>query len=430
MDIKILVPQLGESIVTGNVSDILKKEGDVVKEGDIICLLDTDKVSIEVTSTTSGIITKISVQVGDDVEIGSEIAIIDKDAKVDKDTENVKYNNDSKKDIVSKKNIDIEDKKIINNDNEDILISPAAKKKIKELQIDKSAIPRTGKHGMITKEDVLNSLEQISNSNDSSNNSIPNTNNINNNNSINNNITDNISNFGEKMETRVKMSQLRQSIIKNLKTSQDNIATLTTFNKIRMDNIINIRKKYKDIFQKTHDVKLGYMSFFIKASIYALQKIKSVNAQIEENDIIYKYYYNIGIAVSTEKGLVVPVLKNADRLNVAEIEKEILSYATKARNMELQINDMTNGTFTISNGGVYGSLLSIPILNYPQSAILGLHSIQKEAVVDENDNIVIGNTMYVALSYDHRIIDGKEAINFLKIIKEYIEDPLRMILDI
>lgn len=414
MDVKILVPELGESIIAGNVSEILKKEGDRINEGDIIFLLETDKVSVEVPSTTSGMIKKICVKIAEDVGIGKELAIIDTN------NVNTEHSKNLTSDITSDDNIQAQNNKN-NKEKNNIIASPSAQKKVSELNLDISKIPRTGKNGILTKEDVLNSLE---------NNTVdtplttPNSTNTN---------LDKIDNkLDSAQETRTKISKLRQSAIKNLKTAQNNCAILTTFNKVRMDNVINLRKKYKDIFHEVHDTKLGFMSFFVKAAIYSLQKHKSVNAQIEGDDIVYKNYYNIGIAVNTEKGLVVPVLKNANQMNIAQIEKQINAYAKKARNMELQINDMMSGTFTISNGGTYGSLLSTPILNYPQSAILGLHSIQKEVIVDENnnDNIIVGNTMYIALSYDHRIIDGKEAVSFLQVIKECIEEPIRIILDI
>ena len=387
MSIEIKVPALGESVSEAAIAKLYKNKGDYVAADELIVELETDKVTLEVNAPANGIIEDIKVSEGDNVLVGDIIGIL-KEGEA-KQSSN-KASSESSTTTSSMNNI------ASNN-----ILSPAPKKIAAENNIDTSKISGTGKDGRVTKGDVLNEIDNQSNSNYSD----------------------------DKPTQRVKMSKLRQKIAERLKESQNNAAILTTFNEVDMSAIMQIRKQYKDIFEKKHNIKLGFMSFFVKACIVALKEIPAVNAEIEGNDIIYKNYYDIGIAVGSPQGLVVPVLRNAHKRNLAEIEKEIVNLGTKARDGNLAISDLTGATFTISNGGVYGSLLSTPIINPPQSGILGMHKIQERPVVI-NGEIKIRPIMYLALSYDHRIIDGKEAVTFLVRVKELLEDPQRLVLDI
>jgi 2-oxoglutarate dehydrogenase E2 component (dihydrolipoamide succinyltransferase) len=387
MSIEIKVPALGESVSEAAIAKLYKNKGDYVAADELIVELETDKVTLEVNAPANGIIEDIKVSEGDNVLVGDIIGIL-KEGEA-KQSSN-KASSESSTTTSSMNNI------ASNN-----ILSPAPKKIAAENNIDTTKIAGTGKDGRVTKGDVLNEIDNQSNSNYSD----------------------------DKPTQRVKMSKLRQKIAERLKESQNNAAILTTFNEVDMSAIMQIRKQYKDIFEKKHNIKLGFMSFFVKACIVALKEIPAVNAEIEGNDIIYKNYYDIGIAVGSPQGLVVPVLRNAHKRNLAEIEKEIVNLGTKARDGNLAISDLTGATFTISNGGVYGSLLSTPIINPPQSGILGMHKIQERPVVI-NGEIKIRPIMYLALSYDHRIIDGKEAVTFLVRVKELLEDPQRLVLDI
>ena len=387
MSIEIKVPALGESVSEAAIAKLYKNKGDYVAADELIVELETDKVTLEVNAPANGIIEDIKVNEGDNVLVGDIIGIL-KEGEA-KQSSN-KASSESSTTTSSMSNI------ASNN-----ILSPAPKKIAAENNIDTTKIAGTGKDGRVTKGDVLNEIDNQSNSNYSD----------------------------DKPTQRVKMSKLRQKIAERLKESQNNAAILTTFNEVDMSAIMQIRKQYKDIFEKKHNIKLGFMSFFVKACIVALKEIPAVNAEIEGNDIIYKNYYDIGIAVGSPQGLVVPVLRNAHKRNLAEIEKEIVNLGTKARDGNLAISDLTGATFTISNGGVYGSLLSTPIINPPQSGILGMHKIQERPVVI-NGEIKIRPIMYLALSYDHRIIDGKEAVTFLVRVKELLEDPQRLVLDI
>ena len=387
MSIEIKVPALGESVSEAAIAKLYKNKGDYVAADELIVELETDKVTLEVNAPANGIIEDIKVSEGDNVLVGDIIGIL-KEGEA-KQSSN-KASSESSTTTSSMSNI------ASNN-----ILSPAPKKIAAENNIDTTKIAGTGKDGRVTKGDVLNEIDNQSNSNYSD----------------------------DKPTQRVKMSKLRQKIAERLKESQNNAAILTTFNEVDMSAIMQIRKQYKDIFEKKHNIKLGFMSFFVKACIVALKEIPAVNAEIEGNDIIYKNYYDIGIAVGSPQGLVVPVLRNAHKRNLAEIEKEIVNLGTKARDGNLAISDLTGATFTISNGGVYGSLLSTPIINPPQSGILGMHKIQERPVVI-NGEIKIRPIMYLALSYDHRIIDGKEAVTFLVRVKELLEDPQRLVLDI
>ena len=398
---KITVPTLGESLTEATVAKWLKKVGDSVQEDEEIVSLETDKVSIDVTAPKSGILSEIVAKDGATVEVGAHLGSIDASASPAKKKE-VQQDKQETTVVEIKKEENILEKKI-DNQNKKKELSPSVKRIINEKNINIESVDGTGKDGRILKGDLIG-LMGFSPS--------PNTKKI---------------ETGE--EERVKMTRLRSTIAKRLKEAQNNAAILTTFNEIDMSMIIQIRKDNKDEFEKRYGTKLGFMSFFVKACVNALQTYPSVNAEVQGEEIVYKNYYNIGVAVGTEKGLVVPVLGNADELSFAEIEKEIITLGTKAKNNQLSIEELQGGTFTITNGGIYGSMLSTPIINPPQSGVLGMHNIVQRAVVI-NGKIEIRPIMYLALSYDHRIIDGKEAVSFLVRVKEILEDPRRLFLNL
>ena len=379
------VPTLGESVSEAVIATWHKSEGEDVATDDLLVELETDKVTLEINSPTKGKLFNIKVKEGDVVYVGDILADIDEDAKTD-----VSIN--KKTEIAEIKKINAEQK-----------LSPAPRKIIADNNLQAKNIEGTGKDARITKGDVIKHLNNPS-------------------------INEKKVNIKE-LEEIVPMSRLRQRIAQRLKESQNTAAILTTFNEIDMTEIMQFRSIYKDKFLEKHGCKLGFMSLFSKACVAALQEIPTVNAEISGTNIIYKNHYDIGVAVGTEQGLVVPIVKNCDKLSIAGIEKEILHLAGKARDGKLAIEDLTGGTFTISNGGVYGSLLSTPIINPPQSGILGMHSIQDKPAVIKGE-IKIRKMMYIALSYDHRIVDGKEAVTFLVKVKEYIEDPRRLLLEI
>lgn len=394
MTIEIKVPALGESVSEASIAKLYKKVGDFIKADELLVELETDKVTLEVNAPSDGIISELKVKEGDSVKVGNLIALMSAaDAK--------------------SITIKAETKPAVNNtassSNSSLPLSPAPKKIAAENNIDTSKINGSGKGGRVTKGDVLGAIENNQNSGATINQSAP--------------------QAGTKMIERVKMSRLRQKVAERLKESQNTAAILTTFNEIDMSAVMAIRAEYKDIFEKKHGVKLGFMSFFIKAAVAALKEIPAVNAEIEGTDIIYKNFYDIGVAVGSPQGLVVPVLRNAEQLNLAQIENGVAELGKKARDGKLAIADLMGATFTISNGGVYGSLMSTPIINPPQSGILGMHKIQDRPMAI-NGEIKIRPMMYIALSYDHRIIDGKEAVTFLVRIKELVEDPRRLVLDI
>ncbi len=437
MSEKILVPVLGESITEATVSKWLKKEGDSVSADEPIVELETDKVNLEVPSPVSGVLIKINSKDGSTVEVGALLGSVSENGSgikkteeikkieplVKEKTESVKEENniiklDTQKEIgeleIFDNNTEEEDEPlvltqevkedkqetIINNDQ---ALSPAVRKIVTENNIDVQSIKGSGKDGRILKGDLINLM------------------------GVTPPPSERKIKYGQ--EEKIKMTRLRQTIAKRLKQAQENAALLTTFNEVDMTNIMNMRKENQQDFQNRYGVKLGIMSFFVKSCIVALKNFPAVNAEIEGDSIIYKNYYNISFAVGTDKGLVVPVLKNADELSFADIEKNIKQISEKARDGKLTIEDLQGGTFTISNGGVYGSMLSTPILNLPQSGVLGMHNIvDRPTVVD--GKIEIRPIMYLALSYDHRIIDGKESVSFLKMIKENLEDPRRLFLDI
>ena len=405
MSAPILVPTLGESVTEATVAKWLKKSGDTVNEDEPIIELETDKVSVEVTSPKTGVITEITVQEGQTVEVGAQLGLIgESGAKVaTQPEESEKPKIEVEQEIKPKPKKEKEEKVIQLNVERKLEPSPAAKRIIEENKIDISSVHGTGRRGQILKSDLIGLM------------------------GVNPGLDKKFQEKGP--EERVKMSRLRATIAKRLKEAQNTAAMLTTFNEIDMSMIMQIRKDNKDEFEKMYGVKLGFMSFFVKACVNALQTFTAVNAEIQGEEIVYKNYYNIGVAVGTDKGLVVPVVRGADQMSFADIEKEIITLGGKARNGQLSIDELQGGTFTITNGGIYGSMLSTPILNPPQSGVLGMHNIVQRPIVIDG-KIEIRPMMYLALSYDHRIIDGKEAVSFLVRVKEILEDPRRLFLNL
>ncbi len=390
--IELKVPTLGESVTEATVATWFKKTGEAVEIDEMLCELETDKVTIEVPSSVSGIIIKIVAKEGETVGLDALLAIIEE--KTPSELKTVIKDSAQKTLGVSEGNK--------TSSVTDIKNSPSAEKIMKEKNLDASLIKGSGKDGRIMKEDVQGtSISQ----------------------------TEKEWPKDTLVEERVKMTRLRQTIASRLKEAQNTAAMLTTYNEADLTEIINLRKTFKDQFFDKHSVKLGFMSFFVKACCKALEEVPEVNAEIDNEYIVYKKYINMGVAVGTENGLVVPVLKNADHLSFSMIEKEINRLGLLARDGKLSISDMSGGTFTISNGGVYGSLMSSPILNSPQSGILGMHKIQERPVVVDAE-IKIRPMMYLALSYDHRIVDGKGAVTFLIRVKENLEDPRRLLIDL
>ena len=425
MSEKILVPVLGESITEATVAKWLKKEGDTVAADEAIVELETDKVNLEVPSPIDGVLSAINSKDGETVEVGALLGTISQNGtqpsekkiitKIEpKKNENNVVNLEIKKEVpkVFKEpeeeepliltNEVKEEKADTSNKNNEVL-SPAVRKIVVENKIDLKKVSGSGKEGRILKGDLISMMGE---------NPQPSERKI---------------KYGQ--EERIKMSRLRQTIAKRLKQAQENAALLTTFNEVDMTGIMEMRKENQEDFQSRYGIKLGFMSFFVKACVAALKMYPSVNAEIDGDEIIYKNYYNMSFAVGTEKGLVVPVLRDADQLSFADIEKNIKTISEKARDGKITIEDLQGGTFTISNGGVYGSMLSTPILNLPQSGVLGMHNIVERPMVVDGE-IKIRPIMYLALSYDHRIIDGKESVSFLKMVKENLEDPRRLFLNI
>ena len=451
MSNQILVPSLGESVTEATVSKWLKQVGDSVDSDEPLVELETDKVNIEVPSPSAGTLSSIKVKEGDTAEVGALLGIVNEGKPSSTKTTSIKSVAQDEKSYKppkankqKNKNKNFVDKEILplaeeskeeKSDEALVLdtlaaepepeikqepeleikqseyvppktkkhLSPSVRKIVEENNIDITKVQGTGKAGRISKGDLINLM---GNSPQPSKRKIT---------------------HGQ--EERVKMSRLRMTIAKRLKEAQDNAAMLTTFNEVDMQDVLQMRQDYQEDFQKRYSVKLGFMSFFVKASVVALKNFPSINAEIEGNNIIYKNYYNISIAIGTDRGLVVPVLKKADELSFADIERNISLLSEKAKQGKITINDLQGGTFTISNGGIYGSMLSTPILNPPQTGILGMHNIVERPVVKEG-SVVIRPIMYLALSYDHRIIDGKEAVSFLKTIKECLEEPRRLFLDL
>ena len=447
MSEKIVVPTLGESVTEATVAKWLKNKGDKVSSDEPLVELETDKVNVEVPSPSNGVLESISVKEGETVNVGALLGSISQMKSATKSSETEinerKYSppktekNESKKSIdesnqiIDKKKkkkpvepLTLEEEKIhkifdeepliLSNEHNEkpeektkeqdsLRISPAARKMAAEKKINIETIKGSGKNGLVLKEDVM-SLMGIK--------PAPSERKI-----------------AHGPEERIKMTRLRLTIAKRLKEAQENAAMLTTFNEVNMHEVIKMRNDYKEDFQKKYSVKLGFMSFFVKACIIGLKNYPAINAEIQGDEIVYKNYYNISIAVGTDKGLVVPVIKNSDELSFAEIEKSINSLGQKARDGKITIEDLQGGTFTITNGGIYGSMLSTPILNPPQSAVLGMHNIIERPIVEDGE-VKVRPIMYLALSYDHRIIDGKEAVSFLKIVKDSLEQPKRLFLNL
>ena len=412
MSVEIKVPSLGESVVEATVAKWYKNEGDSVSVDEPLLELETDKVTLEVPSPSNGCIQKINAEEGSTVEVGAILGSIDENASTDQKVKQSEPVNE--KSVTTPEKIIHEEVKStlkeeipIQIDNLNIQkLSPAVRKIAAEKNININTVTSSREDGRITKSDVINyqNIEKQEN-------------------------TPQTIRQTDKREERVPMSRLRQTIAKRLKDAQNNAAMLTTFNEVDMSELIKTRNDHKSEFEKKYGVKLGFMSFFVKACITALRDIPEVNAEIENNDVIYKNFYNIGVAVGTDQGLVVPVVKDADKKSLVEVEKEIYQLGQKARSGQLSIEDMQGGTFTISNGGVYGSLMSTPILNPPQSGILGMHKIEERPIAIDGE-IKIRPMMYLALSYDHRIVDGKGAVTFLVRVKEGLEDPSRLLLGV
>jgi len=443
MSNQILVPALGESVTEATVSKWLKQVGEKVDSDEPLVELETDKVNVEVPSPHAGTLSSIKVKEGDTVEVGSLLGIVNsgksdpvknnkiesveeknytppkvekekltKNKKIPKKKENLILIDESKTE--SSNGALILDTLAEDSDNKEQIekyippktkhtLSPSVRKIVEEKNIDISNLEGTGRAGRISKGDLINLMGNIPQPSKRK--------------------------ISHGPEERVKMTRLRATIAKRLKEAQDSAAILTTFNEVDMQNIIQMKEDYKEDFKKKYSVKLGFMSFFVKAAVVALKNFPAVNAEVEGDHIIYKNYYNVSVAIGTDRGLVVPVLKKADELSFADIERNIFLLSEKAKLGKITINDLQGGTFTISNGGIYGSMLSTPILNPPQTGILGMHNIVERPVV-KNGSIVIRPIMYLALSYDHRIIDGKEAVSFLKTIKECLEEPRRLFLDL
>jgi 2-oxoglutarate dehydrogenase E2 component (dihydrolipoamide succinyltransferase) len=399
MSLEIKVPALPESVADATIAKWYKKPGDSIKRDENLVDIETDKVVLEVPATSDGILESITKPEGSTVNANEVIAIL-------------KPSQAGEAKVVEEKSSQVNSEPMTvtatpksTPDHKTEILSPSVRRTSLELGVDTSTIQGSGKEGRITRLDVLRQGN------------------------VSNNVSPEIALSGDRPEQRVPMTRLRARIAERLLSAQQNMAILTTFNEINMGPAMDLRKNYKDLFEKTHKVRLGFMSFFLKAAVTALKRFPDVNAFVDGNEIVYHGYCDVGVAVSSERGLVVPILRNADQMSMAEIEAKIAEYGAKARDNKLTLEEMSGGTFTISNGGVFGSLLSTPIINPPQSAILGMHKIEERPIV-ENGQIVIRPMMYVALSYDHRIIDGKDSVSFLKTIKELIEDPARLILDV
>jgi 2-oxoglutarate dehydrogenase E2 component (dihydrolipoamide succinyltransferase) len=403
MTIEVHVPALPESVTDATILSWHKKTGDRVKRDENIVDLETDKVVLEVTATAEGVLESALFNEGDTVEAGQLLATIAEGESTASAPVAALKTAEQKQQAPSTKDADV--------------LTPAVRKLIKEHNLDPSQIKGTGKDGRILKSDVMSYLDSTEQEETKDMDS----------DAISKSVAKMAS--SERPEQRVPMTRLRARIAERLIEAQSTAAILTTFNEVNLEAVNHMRAQYRDSFEKKHDVRLGFMSFFVKASIEALKRFTAVNASIDGKDIVYHGYYDIGVAVGSPRGLVVPVLRNADQMSFADIEKNIKQLGAKAQDGTLTYEELNGGTFTISNGGIYGSMLSTPILNPPQSAILGMHNILQRPVV-ENGEIVIRPMMYLALSYDHRIIDGKEAVQFLVTIKECLEDPARLLLDI
>ena len=412
MSTEVVVPALGESVTEATVAGWLKTNGDIVAQDEPIVELETDKVTVEVNSPAAGVLDSASFGVGETVDVGAVLCVIKES------------NSDNIDVIVSKQpELTVEETKgndkIRSNDTASKTLSPAVRKILDENNLDPTQIVGTGKDGRLLKGDVLavlNGKEAVNTVSESSAEEFHQAATLE-------------AKANSRREERVKMSRLRQAVASRLKEAQNTAAMLTTYNEADMSAVISMRNEFKEAFEEKHKVRLGFMSFFVRACVDSLRALPAINAEIAEDEIIYKNYYDIGVAVGTPKGLVVPVLRDADKKGLAEIEQSIGDFGTRARDGKLTLEELSGGTFTISNGGVYGSLMSSPILNPPQSGILGIHKIQERPIAI-NGTVEIRPMMYLALSYDHRIVDGREAVTFLVKIKEIIEDPRRLILDL
>jgi 2-oxoglutarate dehydrogenase E2 component (dihydrolipoamide succinyltransferase) len=389
MQIEVKVPQLSESISEATLLTWNKQVGEAVSEGESLIDIETDKVVLELPAVKSGVLSKILKQSGDKVTSGEVVAILDSEAKPSASS--------AAKPAAASKT--------------EAAVMPAARKIAAEMGVYTAGISGSGRGGRVTKEDVLKAAEAPAEKAAAAVAKIPQ------------------AESGGRIEQRVPMTRIRQRIAERLLQSQQNAAILTTFNEVNMQPVIELRNKYKDAFEKKHGVKLGFSSFFIKAAVLALQKFPIVNASVDGSDIVYHGYYDIGVAIGSERGLVVPIIRDADKLSLVDIEKQIADFAARAKDGKLTMEELTGGTFSITNGGVFGSMLSTPIINPPQSAILGIHA-TKDRPVAENGQVVIRPMNYLALSYDHRIVDGREAVQFLVTIKEALEYPGRVLLDL
>ncbi len=393
--IEVKVPQLSESVSEATLVTWHKQVGDAVVEGENLIDVETDKVVMELPASKSGVLTKILKGNGDLVGSEELIALIDTDAVQVKPAAQAKVKADVKAEAAS-------------------AVPPSVRKLANELDVNAASLQGSGRSGRVTKEDVLSAVAPAAPVAKPAAKAAP---------------VAAAAPLGNRPEQRVPMTRIRQRIAERLIQSQQNAAILTTFNEVNMQPVMDLRTKYKDIFEKKHGVKLGFSSFFAKASVYALQKFPIVNASVDGTDIIYHGYFDIGIAVGSERGLIVPVLRDVDKLSFADIERQIADFGARAKLGKLTMEELTGGTFSISNGGTFGSMLSTPIINPPQAAILGIHA-TKERVVVENGQMVIRPMNYLAVSYDHRIIDGREAVQFLGAIKEVLESPERLLLDL
>ena len=416
MSIDIKVPPLGESVTEAIIAKWLKAPGEAVAADEPVAELETDKVTLEVPAPNAGVMVSHAAAVGDTVGVEAVIAVIDENGEAAPAPSATPAPEEKSAPAPAEPTTPAP---AVSSPSMDHPLSPAVKRLVDENNLDPRKISATGKDGRLTKGDVLAAIENGSAKAAAStpaSSSAP---------------APVLPRTDDPREERVPMTRLRKVIAQRLKDAQNTAAMLTTFNEVDMSNVMALRSEYRDVFEKTYGVRLGFMSFFVHAAIEALKEFPAVNAEIHGDDIIYKNFYNIGVAVGTPQGLVVPVLKDADQMSFAETEASINAFGQKARDGQLTMDDMSGGTFTISNGGVYGSMMSTPILNKPQSGILGMHNIQKRAVVvsgKNGDSIEIRPMMYLALSYDHRIIDGREAVSFLVRIKDKIEDPRRMLL--
>lgn len=413
--IEIKVPTLGESVSEATVAQWLKKEGEHVAVDEPVVELETDKVTLEVNAPQDGVISRIIAGVGENVEPGAVLALIG-EGEAANDSKPKAVKTEKKAEPVAAVVAPVAEVK----EEDSHILSPAVRKLVEEHNLDPAKIKGTGKDGRLLKEDVQAFIEGAGKAAETLAPQVVSTHPV---------AAEQPRAIGPR-EERVRMTRLRQSIAKRLKEAQNTAAMLTTFNEVDMGAVMDLRNLYKDSFEKKHGVKLGFMSFFVKAAVNALKEFPAVNAEISGDEIIYKNYYDLGVAVSTPQGLIVPVVRDCDSKPMAQIEKDIMDVGSRAREGKVALEEMQGGTFTITNGGIFGSLMSTPILNAPQSGILGMHKIQQRPMAMPDGSVAVRPMMYLALSYDHRIIDGREAVTFLVRIKEAIEDPQRLLLDI